>query len=138
MSDLPKFEIVERNGTKTLSAGSAWEPKLGYSRAVRKGNMICVAGTVGIGADGKYSADVGVQARRSLAVIQAAIETLGGKITDVVRTRMFVTDVSEWEKVAAVHGDIFGEIRPACAIVQVAKLIDAEAKIEIEVDAIVG
>lgn len=138
MSDLPKFQIIDRNGTQTCSAGSAWEPKLGYSRAVRKGNVIAVSGTVGIGADGKYSMDVGVQARRSLAVIQAAIEALGGKITDVVRTRMFVTNVSEWEKVAAVHGEIFGDIRPATAIVQVARLIDAEALIEIEVDAIVG
>lgn len=138
MSDLPKFQIVDRNGTKTLSAGSAWEPKLGYSRAVRKGNVIAVSGTVGIGADGKYSSDVGVQARRSLSVIQAAIEALGGKITDVVRTRMFVTNVAEWEKVAAVHGKIFGEIRPATAIVQVSRLIDTEALIEIEADAIVG
>jgi enamine deaminase RidA (YjgF/YER057c/UK114 family) len=138
MSQLPNYVIASRNNTKTCSTGSAWEPKLGYSRAVRKGNTICVTGTVGVNADGTYTPDVAAQARRSLAVIKGAIEALGGKITDVVRTRMFVTDVTQWEKVASVHGDVFGEIRPATTIVQVARLIDAEAMIEIEADAIVG
>jgi enamine deaminase RidA (YjgF/YER057c/UK114 family) len=137
MSQLPNYVITPRNNTKTCSTGSAWEPKLGYSRAVRKGNMICVTGTVGINADKTYSPDVGTQARRSLVIVQGAIEALGGKITDVVRTRMFVTDVTQWEQVAAVHGDVFGNIRPATTIVEVARLIDAEALIEIEADAIV-
>lgn len=137
-ANLPTYSIVERNGTKTCGTGSAWEPKLGYSRAVRKGNMIMVTGTVGIEADKTFKPDVGAQARRSLAIIQGAIEALGGKITDVVRTRMYVTDISEWEKVAAVHGEIFGEIRPATTIVEVAKLIDGDAFIEIEADAMVG
>jgi enamine deaminase RidA (YjgF/YER057c/UK114 family) len=137
MSQLPNYVITVRNNTKTCSTGSAWEPKLGYSRAVRKGNVICVTGTVGINADKTYSADVGSQARRSLAIVKGAIEALGGKITDVVRTRMFVTDVTQWEAVAAVHGEVFGEIRPATTIVEVARLIDAEALIEIEADAIV-
>jgi enamine deaminase RidA (YjgF/YER057c/UK114 family) len=92
---------------------------------------------VGANADGKYSGSVGEQTRRSLSIIQAAIEALGGRIEDVIRTRMFVTDVSKWEEVAKVHGEIFGNIRPATAIVEVAKLIDADAKIEIEADAIV-
>ena len=138
MSQLPNYVLTDRGTTKTCSTGSAWEPKLGYSRAVRKGHTICVTGTVGINADGTYSPDVAAQARRSLAVVQGAIEALGGKITDVVRTRMFVTDITQWEKVAGVHGDIFADIRPAITIVQVAKLIDAEALIEIEADAIIG
>ncbi|MGN6370322.1 MAG: RidA family protein [Phycisphaerae bacterium] len=137
MSQLPSYSIADRNGAKTVSTGSAWEPKMGYSRAVRKGNMIFVTGTVGINADKTYTPDVGAQAKRSLDIIKGAIEALGGKITDVVRTRMYVTDVSQWEKVATVHGSVFGDIRPATTIVEVAKLIDGEALIEIEADAVV-
>ena len=137
-SDLPAYTIVNRNGTQTCSTGSVWEPKLGYSRAVRKGNQIFVTGTVGINADKTYSPDVGVQARRSLEIVQGAIEALGGKITDVVRTRMYVTDVTQWEKVAVVHGSVFADIRPATTRVEVARLIDEEALIEIEADALVG
>src|SRR3954471_2578581 len=138
MSQLPTYELTDRGTTKTCSTGSAWEPKMGYSRAVRKGNLIFVTGTVGINADKTYTPDVGAQARRSLDIVRGAIEALGGKITDVVRTRMYVTDVSQWEKVAAVHGAVFSEIRPATTIVEVAKLIDEAALIEIEADAIVG
>jgi len=129
--------LADRAGRKTASSGSKWEPIMGYSRAVRSGNIIAVTGTVGINADGKYSPDVGVQTRRSLAIIRAAIEALGGKMEHVIRTRMFVTDVSQWEAVAKVHGEVFAEIRPATSILEVAKLIDADAKIEIEADAIV-
>ena len=135
---LPKYTVSERNGTRTVSTGSAWEPKLGYSRAVRKGAVIAVTGTVGIEADGTFQPDVGAQAKRSLAIIQGAIEALGGKLTDVVRTRIYVTNIGEWEKVAAVHGALFSEIRPAITIVEVARLIDAAALIEIEADAIVS
>jgi enamine deaminase RidA (YjgF/YER057c/UK114 family) len=110
---------------------------MGYSRAVRSGNIIAVTGTVGINADGKYPKTIGEQTRRSLAIIRAAIEALGGKLEHVIRTRMFVTDVSKWEEVAKVHGTVFAEIRPATSILEVAKLIDAKAMIEIEVDAIV-
>jgi enamine deaminase RidA (YjgF/YER057c/UK114 family) len=137
MSQLPNYVVNERGASKTVSTGSAWEPKMGYSRALRKGNMIFVTGTVGINADKTYTPDVGAQAKRSLDIIKGAIEALGGKITDVVRTRMYVTNVSEWEKVAAVHGSVFGEIRPATTIVEVARLIDGEALIEIEADAVV-
>ena len=138
MSQLPTYVITDRNGAKTVSTGSAWEPKMGYSRAVRKGNLLFVTGTVGINSDKSYTPDVGAQARRSLDIIKGAIESLGGKITDVVRTRMYVTNISQWEKVATVHGEVFGDIRPATTIVQVAKLIDGEALIEIEADAVVG
>jgi enamine deaminase RidA (YjgF/YER057c/UK114 family) len=136
MSQLPTYTLTARNATTTVSTGSAWEPKMGYSRAVKKGNMIFVTGTVGINADKTYTPDVGAQARRSLEIIRGAIEALGGKITDVVRTRMYVTDISQWEKVATVHGEVFADIRPATTIVQVPKLIDDEALLEIEADAL--
>jgi enamine deaminase RidA (YjgF/YER057c/UK114 family) len=137
MAEDIRLNVVDRAGRKTASSGSKWEPRMGYSRAVRSGNFIAVSGTVGIGADGKYSPSLGGQTRRSLAIIKSAVELLGGKIEHVIRTRMYVMDVSKWEEVAGVHGEVFGEIRPATAIVQVAKLIDAEAQIEIEADAIV-
>ena len=111
---------------------------MGYSRAVRAGTLIAVTGTVGINADGTYSTSLGEQTRRSLEIIRAAIEALGGRIENVIRTRMFVTDVSKWEEVARVHGEVFAEIRPATSILEVAKLIDADAQIEIEADAVVG
>ena len=133
-----KITITDRAGRKTASSGSKWEPIMGYSRAVRSGNLIAVTGTVGVNADGKYSPSLADQTRRSLQIIRAAIEALGGRIEQVIRTRMFVTDVSKWEEVAKVHGEVFAEIRPATSIVEVAKLIDAEAQIEIEADAVVA
>lgn len=133
-----QISVTDRFGRQCASSGSKWEPKMGYSRAVRSGNVIAVTGTVGVNADGKYSTSLADQTRRSLAIIQAAIEALGGTMQQVIRTRMFVADVSKWEEVARVHGEVFGEIRPATSIVQVAKLIDADAQIEIEADAIVG
>jgi enamine deaminase RidA (YjgF/YER057c/UK114 family) len=133
-----KITTADRAGRKTASSGSKWEPLMGYSRAVRAGNFIAVTGTVGINADGTYSTSMGEQARRSLEIVRAAIEALGGRIENVIRTRMFVTDVSKWEEVARVHGEVFAEIRPATSILEVAKLIDADAQIEIEADAVVG
>lgn len=133
-----KISVSERFGRQCASSGSKWEPLLGYSRAVRSGNIIAVTGCVGVNADGSYSPLVEQQARRSLQIIQAAIEALGGKMQHVIRTRMYVTDVSKWQEVAKAHGEIFAEIRPATTIVQVAKLIDSEAMIEIEADAVVA
>jgi len=133
-----KITTADRAGRRTASSGSKWEPLMGYSRAVRAGNFIAVTGTVGINADGTYSTSMGEQARRSLEIVRAAIEALGGRIDQVIRTRMFVTDVSKWEEVARVHGEVFAEIRPATSILEVAKLIDADAQIEIEADAVVG
>ena len=133
-----KITTSTRNGRTYASSGSSWEPKMGYSRAVRAGNTIAVTGTVGVNSDGKYDADLGKQTARSLAIVLEAIKALGGKPEDVIRTRMFVTNVADWQAVAAVHGEVFGEIRPATSIVEVAKLIDADAQIEIEADAIVG
>ena len=133
-----KITTADRAGRKTASSGSKWEPIMGYSRAVRAGNWIAVTGSVGINADGTYSKSLGDQTRRSLAIIRAAVEALGGKLEQIIRTRMYVTDVSKWEEVARVHGEVFAEIRPATTIVEVARLIDADAQIEIEADALVA
>ena len=137
MSDI-KITVEDRNGRRCASSGSKWEPLMGYSRAVRAGSHIAVTGCVGINADGAYAKTVGEQAARSLAIIRAAIEALGGKIEHVIRTRMYVTDVSQWEEVARVHGEVFKDIRPATTIVEVARLIDGDALVEIEADAIVA
>ena len=132
-----QITVTDRAGRKCASSGSKWEPIMGYSRAVRSGSHIAVTGTVGINADGTYSKSLGEQTRRSLAIIAAAIEALGGDLKHVIRTRMFVTDVSKWEEVARVHGEVFAEIRPATSILEVPRLIDGDAQIEIEADAIV-
>jgi len=137
MANDVKITVTESGGRKRASSGSAWEPKVGYSRAVRVGSTIAITGTVGVNADGTFPKTIGEQTRRALQIIQAAIEALGGKVDDVVRTRMFVTDISQWEAVGAVHGEVFGAIRPATTMVEVAKLIDGAALVEIEADAIV-
>ena len=131
------ISLSDRFGRRCASSGSRWEPIVGYSRAVRAGNIIAVTGTVGINADGTYPSSVEAQTRRSLAIIRAAIEALGGKIEHIIRTRLFVTDIAKWQDVARAHGEVFGEIRPATTMVEVAKLIDDQALIEIEADAIV-
>jgi enamine deaminase RidA (YjgF/YER057c/UK114 family) len=136
MNDI-RITVTERAGRKTVSSGSRWEPIVGYSRAVRSGNIIAVTGTVGINADGTYSKSLGEQTRRSLQIIQMALEALGGKLSHIIRTRMYVTDILKWEEVAKVHGEFFAEIRPATTMVEVTKLIDMDAQIEIEADAIV-
>jgi enamine deaminase RidA (YjgF/YER057c/UK114 family) len=138
MANDVKITVTESGGRRRASSGSAWEPKVGYSRAVRVGSTIAITGTVGVNADGTFPKTIAEQTRRALQIIQAAIEALGGKIEDVVRTRMFVTDISQWEAVGAVHGEVFGTIRPATTMVEVAKLIDAAAFVEIEADAIVS
>jgi enamine deaminase RidA (YjgF/YER057c/UK114 family) len=130
--------VTDRPGRSCASSGSKWEAIMGYSRAVRIGNTIAVTGSVGINADGTYSKSLADQTRRSLAIIQAAVEALGGRIDQVIRTRMFVTDVSQWEEVAKVHGEVFANIRPATSILEVAKLIDGDALIEIEADAVLS
>jgi enamine deaminase RidA (YjgF/YER057c/UK114 family) len=137
---MPNINITveERAGRQCASSGAKWEPIMGYSRAVRSGNVIAVTGCVGINVDGTYAKTIGEQAARSLAIIRAAVEALGGKLEHIIRTRMFVTDVSQWEQVARIHGEVFKDIRPATSIVEVARLIDAEALIEIEADAIVA
>jgi enamine deaminase RidA (YjgF/YER057c/UK114 family) len=138
MAAAVNIQTSNRNGRTYASSGSKWEPIVGYSRAVRTGNTIAVTGTVGLGPDGKFPSGAAAQTRRALEIILAAVEALGGKATDVVRTRIYVTDISRWEEIGGVHGEVFGEIRPATTMVQVAKLIDDAALVEIEADAVIG
>ncbi len=132
-----KVSVTTHGDRRRASTGSPWEPKVGYSRAVRVGGHIAVTGTVGIEADGTFGPTLEAQTRRSLTIIRAAIEALGGSLADVVRTRIYVTDIAKWEEVGRVHGEFFGTIRPATTLVEVARLIDAAALVEIEADAIV-
>ena len=129
--------VTDRAGRKCASSGSKWEPKMGYSRAVRCGNYIAVTGTVGINADCTYADTMERQTRRSLQIIQAAIEALGGRLEHVIRTRIYTTDSTQWEQIAQVHGELFGQTRPATTLVEVSRLVDDEAMIEIEADAII-
>ena len=137
MSDV-QITVFEANGRTHASSGSKWEPLIGYSRAVRAGHAISVTGTVGVRADGTYDAGLEAQTRRSLTIIKAAVEALGGRLEDVVRTRMFTTDISRWQEIGRVHAEFFKDVRPATTMVEVAKLIDAEALVEIEADAVVA
>ena len=135
MSDV-RVTVSERHGRHCVGSGSRWEPIFGYSRAVRTGNVIAVSGTVGANADGTYAPSMAAQARRALEIIGAAIEALGGRLEHVVRTRMFVTDISKSQELSAVHGAVFGDIRPAATLVEISRLIHPDAQIEIEADAI--
>src|SRR5262249_48969958 len=117
MSPTVKVSVTERGGRRYASTGSPWGPVGGYSRAVRVGDMIHVTGTVGIEPDGTFAPTVRAQSRRALAIIIAAIEALGGKAHDVVRTRIYVIDITRWKEVGEVHGEIFESIRPATTMV---------------------
>jgi enamine deaminase RidA (YjgF/YER057c/UK114 family) len=121
------------------SSGAEWEDIAGYSRAVRVGNIIEVAGTTAV-RDGILIGkdDIYLQTKTILSIIKEAIEGLGGTIDQTVRTRMFVTDISQWESVAKAHGEAFGKIKPASTIVEISGLIDPEMLIEIEASVIVS
>jgi len=122
-----------------VSAGTMWEPVVGYSRAVRVGPWVSVAGTTAA-ADGGGAVggdDIGAQAREALRRLVAALHEVGAAAEHVVRTRMFVTDIDRWEEVGRAHGEVFGDIRPATSMVEVSRLIDAALLIEIEADAVV-
>lgn len=137
MPNSVKVTVTEREGRQYASTGSSWEPVIGYSRAVRAGSAIFVTGTVGIEPDGTFAPSMKAQAQRALTILRAAIEALGGKMSDVVRTRIYVSDIARWQEVGEAHGEVFGSIRPATTMVEVARLIDDAALVEIEADAIV-
>ncbi len=123
---------------QTVSSGAIWEPVVGYSRAVRVGNWVSVAGTTaarpGGGAVG--GDDIAEQAREAIRRIEAALHAVGGRLEHVVRTRMFLTDIGRWEEVGRAHGEFFADIRPAASMIGVSALIEPELLVEIEADAV--
>jgi enamine deaminase RidA (YjgF/YER057c/UK114 family) len=122
-----------------FDSGAPWEAVVGYSRVVVRGDTAWVSGTTSV-VDGAvvHPGDAGAQTRQALATIRESLERAGFTLADVVRTRMFVTDISRWEEIGRAHGEVFGDIRPATSMVQVAALIDPAMLVEIEADAVRG
>ena len=127
--------MSDTSSRKRVSSGSPFESTIGFSRAIRVGDRILVSGTAPIWPDGSCDPDPAVQTRRCLEIIEAALAELGASVSDVVRTRMFITDASDADAVGRTHGEVFGGVKPAATMVVVAELLDPRWKVEIEAEA---
>lgn len=125
---------------RRLHSGAPWEKQVGYCRAVRSGNHVAVSGTAPVGEDGGVvgEGDAYAQAKRCIEIIESALLDAGASLSDVVRTRMFVTDIDQWEAIGRAHAEAFGAAPPATTMVEVSRLIDQRMIVEIEVDAIIS
>ncbi len=129
---------MPRSERARASSGSPYEAPIGFSRALRVGDRVVVAGTAPVWPDGEVDPDPEAQAARCLEIVVEALATLGATPADVVRTRMYLTDPSDWEAVGRAHGRVFGEVRPAATMVVVAALLDPRWRVEIEAEAVIG
>jgi enamine deaminase RidA (YjgF/YER057c/UK114 family) len=129
------MKVEEKGSRKLVSTGRKWEAIVGYSRAVRAGNCIAVTGTLGMDQDGNFPVSVAEQTRLALETIEEALHALGASLEHVIRTRLYVKDISQWKEIGKAHAEKFAEIRPATTMVQISEFADPKGLVEIEADA---